>query len=540
MLCLLTVTSSFAAAYEIFYDESLTPRQDSTINDKPLDLLGLLDRIAFVCDDDSVRNLLCYEHTHTTGLRMLGIMQMDMDIQLMLEVKYDYVKKLRRAQTDNQADSLVVFDQLAMARNHVLVNAEVIGGPNEKIVPSWTMNETDAACPYPLFGEGDVPDFYKIKISYANSKLDDSELLRLIRNSRPDRLDDRWLTKCRHVFMSALKSQAQDIPVQLMSDLLDAVVDIYEKIHIDVLFNMNRDLSSSTSSSTTVLKNEITKLSANSGLTNLQERGVQKAINYGAQIGLVHDVNLAKQNVTKLLKAVKSHLKQRSQSIRPNLSLINGSSMNEIKLNFNQSIDYPGYDWFVTSIFFLMHCDEVRAWRWLRTFSLLLPSGFLWCARLYNSPFISADMVQYTIHPIYAGTTHAVELIIENEMSQVFFAFRMSGLAPSHIAYQWIKQCFWNYLDWPEIVTYLTLCILYGIDYQVYYCVSIFKYLQNDIIKQHSARNLLPFLKCHQIRGFSARDYIDFMVSLEKRYRSILMPELKELVCFSTNNRNTN
>lgn len=46
---------------------------------------------------------------------------------------------------------------------------------------------------------------------------------------------------------------------------------------------------------------------------------------------------------------------------------------------------YPGYDWFATTIFLLMGCDDVRAWRWLRTFSLLLPAGFLWHARLFNT-----------------------------------------------------------------------------------------------------------------------------------------------------------
>ncbi len=31
------------------------------------------------------------------------------------------------------------------------------------------------------------------------------------------------------------------------------------------------------------------------------------------------------------------------------------------------------------------------------------------------------------------------------------------------------------------------------------------------------------------------RNAIEFMVSLEKKYRSIVMPELKELLCFNAN-----
>lgn len=48
--------------------------------------------------------------------------------------------------------------------------------------------------------------------------LEESELHRLVRSSRPDRLDDRWLNKCRHLFMSTLRQSAQDsVPLSRMS-----------------------------------------------------------------------------------------------------------------------------------------------------------------------------------------------------------------------------------------------------------------------------------------------------------------------------------
>jgi hypothetical protein len=37
------------------------------------------------------------------------------------------------------------------------------------------------------------------------------------------------------------------------------------------------------------------------------------------------------------------------------------------------------------------------------------------------------------LHPIYAGASHCVELIVEQEMPPVFAACRMSGLAISHV-----------------------------------------------------------------------------------------------------------
>jgi hypothetical protein len=48
--------------------------------------------------------------------------------------------------------------------------------------------------------------------------LEESELHRLVRSSRPDRLDDRWLNKCRHLFMATLRQSTQDsVPLSRMS-----------------------------------------------------------------------------------------------------------------------------------------------------------------------------------------------------------------------------------------------------------------------------------------------------------------------------------
>ena len=35
------------------------------------------------------------------------------------------------------------------------------------------------------------------------------------------------------------------------------------------------------------------------------------------------------------------------------------------------------------------------------------------------------------------------------------------------ICQHWLRQCFWNYLDWDEICLYICTCLTMGIDYQV-------------------------------------------------------------------------
>ena len=51
----------------------------------------------------------------------------------------------------------------------------------------------------------------------------------------------------------------------------------------------------------------------------------------------------------------------------------------------------------------------------------------------YFQPFISTEMSSHGLHPVYAGTGHCVELIVEQEMPVVFAAFRMSGITISHV-----------------------------------------------------------------------------------------------------------
>ena len=52
---------------------------------------------------------------------------------------------------------------------------------------------------------------------------------------------------------------------------------------------------------------------------------------------------------------------------------------------------------------------------------------------LFLQPFICNEMNINGVHPVYTGIGHCVELIVEQEMPSTFAAFRMSGLAVSHV-----------------------------------------------------------------------------------------------------------
>jgi len=97
-------------------------------------------------------------------------MQSDLDVQLMLETKYNYTEKLRYAQAEMDLGGNIILDQLSMARNHVLVNAELLGGAQEKNIPPWTLNDNDSTLltSVTLFaGTMPLPDVYTIKVTYG-------------------------------------------------------------------------------------------------------------------------------------------------------------------------------------------------------------------------------------------------------------------------------------------------------------------------------------------------------------------------------------
>uniref|UniRef100_A0A8C6UUP5 Protein broad-minded n=1 Tax=Neogobius melanostomus TaxID=47308 RepID=A0A8C6UUP5_9GOBI len=190
---------------------------------------------------------------------------------------------------------------------------------------------------------------------------------------------------------------------------------------------------------------------------------------------------------------------------------------------------YPGHDWLTSTVFLVMKGDVDRALRLLLGLSSLLVSAFVWPARIHASVHIPLAVAESGIGPVYWCTAHYVEMLLKPEVPLVHSAFRISGFTPSQMCVHWLTQCFWNYLDWPEICHYLCACVLLGPDYQVYMCVALFKHLQPDILQQAQSQQLQVFLKEEPIRGFRVCNYLDFMEGLERKYRNMVLTDMKSV-----------
>ncbi|NWU18582.1 BROMI protein, partial [Cephalopterus ornatus] len=206
-------------------------------------------------------------------------------------------------------------------------------------------------------------------------------------------------------------------------------------------------------------------------LSSVQQLGVEMTVRYGKYLNLLKED--AENGLCFVLMNCEKFLKQQRRTVVSSLCCLQEHC--------------AGYDWFASSIFLIMSGDRERTLTFLQQFSHLLVSAFLWIPRLHLSIHLPVTTVEYGIHPVYFCSAHHIEMLLKAELPLVCSAFHMSGFTPSQICLQWITQCFWNYMDWSEICHYIAICILLGPDYQIYMCISVFRHLQQDILKHTEA-----------------------------------------------------
>ena len=117
----------------------------------------------------------------------------------------------------------------------------------------------------------------------------------------------------------------------------------------------------------------------------------------------------------------------------------------------------------------------------------------------------------------------------------------MSGLAPSNMCAHWLKQCFWNYLDWADVAAYACLCVLFGADYQTYFCVALLRHLNNTasvqkIAQHHTYKDLHIYLKESQVHEFCIGVHMEYMRELEHKYRKYIYDDINQNIFQSNNN----
>uniref|UniRef100_A0A8C3TNW0 Protein broad-minded n=1 Tax=Catharus ustulatus TaxID=91951 RepID=A0A8C3TNW0_CATUS len=437
---------TYPAVFELLSKRDIPNKPMYSFREVPTDIIDIIDRLIILNSEAKIHSLFNYEQSHIFGLRLLNVLCSELNTLLLLETQYKVSQVLLTAQKENVTETsegpgVFIIDGLSVERNHVLVRINLIGGPQERILPLRELDKGSGLYPWPMFSSFPVPKCYVAEIPRKAEFRQDKDLdklLKLLKN--PDKPTE-WAETYRKQFCKVMKTRPDSISGP----------------------TMNADV-----------KKE--------NLSSVQQLGVEMTVRYGKYLNLLKED--AENGLCFVLMNCEEFLKQQQRTVVSSLCCLQDN--------------YAGYDWFASSIFLLMSGDREKTLTFLRQFSCLLVSAFLWLPRLHLSTHLPVTTVEYGIHPVYFCSAHHVEMLLKAELPLVCSAFHMSGFTPSQICLQWITQCFWNYMDWSEICHYIAICIFLGPDYQIYMCVSVFRHLQQDILKHTEARDLQVFLKMFQ------------------------------------------
>jgi hypothetical protein len=96
---------------------------------------------------------------------------------------------------------------------------------------------------------------------------------------------------------------------------------------------------------------------------------------------------------------------------------------------------------------------------------------------------------------------------------------------------KWIREMFWNVLEFGEIQNYLLTVILYGMDYQVYFCVAVISHINECLLSSARDEKLIYCINDAALcTGFSTAKSISFMHELCAKHRAVILHDMSRLV----------
>ncbi|NXJ47900.1 BROMI protein, partial [Spizaetus tyrannus] len=496
---------TYPAVFELLSKQDIPNKPMYSLREVPTDIIDIIDRLIILNSDAKIHSLFSYEQSHIFGLRLLNVLCCELNTLLLLETQYKVSQVLLTAQEENVTETSegpgdFIIDGLSVERNHVLVRINLIGGPQERILPLRVLNKGSDPYPWPMFSSFPLPKCYLAEIPRKAEFRQDKDLDKLLSLFKSPEKQTGWTEICRKQFCKVMKARPDIISGTILAELIEKFVSHLSESQSDCYFSTGNYEAVDAD-----VKSE--------SLSSVQQLGVEMTVRYGKYLNLLKEH--AENGLCFVLMNCEKFLKKQQRTVVSSLCCLRER--------------YAAYDWFASSIFLIMSGDREKTLMFLQRFSHLLVSAFLWLPRLHISMHLPITTVESGIHPVYFCSAHHIEMLLKAELPLVFSAFHMSGFTPSQICLQWITQCFWNYMDWSEICHYIAICIFLGPDYQIYMCISVFRHLQQDILKHSEDQDLQVFLKEEALHGFRVSDYLEYMESLEAIYRPMLLKDMRSI-----------
>ena len=511
---LMNVLSSFPSVFELFHSAQLNPKNFYSQREVPLDVLDLLNRLVIVDNDEKMNSLFNEDQSHTFGLRLINSVCSSLDSMLLLQTQFNLQKVFLSLQAKNileasQNTSSVsyVLDMPLVERNHFLVRISTLGGPEERILPNRELSKECTNYKHKLFHELPIPISYQIPLK--TSKPTNNELSKFLQNSKNWQLDQKWASGCFKALVATLQSK-QLVRGPQIGEVLERAMEAKLAMGENVLPELKT--GSACSSNEGKVLNEIETYA-----TNLLTM-------YGKYLKVLPESKDSEVLLQNTLKKSRQILKSKVTTKGSNENI----KRSEVK--FSSHPEYPSYDWFAGIVHLLFMGDTKRSVSFLENCAKVCDALCLWPACGYmltksiSGGFPNGDILE----PLMLLVANNVELVVERELPEIASAFRMSGYCPGLIAQHWLRQCFLNFLNWNEIVIYILVCFVCGVDYQIYSCVAILKHMYRKILINSQQQTLLVFLKDEPVVGFKFCDYINFMNDLRKKYHTDFLSDLRK------------
>ncbi|CAH8649170.1 unnamed protein product [Dicrocoelium dendriticum] len=561
-IALVKLTSSFCAFGQHFVTVDSRKAKDDSKTKTSTPTSSIVEFLRALVLPTSTQVFLDGDQAQIFGMRLLSCMMADLDCMLFIEKQLNLLDGLLHAQNENRSGTgAVILDALSVERNYLLVKCIVTGGPNERILPHRLICEhTLDPYPYPMLTSSWSPEDLT-----AFDTLDDRNSLRKACAVHPCtswyqqmfQEDPRsfasfcWSPLCMSVcqtsasFMEAPNSvQTINRWQQICRDaLFRSTFSAYSDFDDDhVITFMLRAVQCGKwlyETENPCLK-ELTTVEDQRAMETLllaeeEVLGAQFAVRYGQRIGLLEHVGHWSELTNTHVHSLCLLLKRCRWSLENCTTSFQDTVVNSVASSLESCFSH-GFDWFAATVFLISKGNLDSTWQFLSRFARDIRSVYLWPIR--GRLLFGKRSANSSLTPFITNSCHFLNHIVALECPTLYNTFQMVQLCPSQIFMRWVNQCFWNYLNWCDIVDYIITCLLHPAGYQIYFTVSILRHLHKTIAKcklerpteqEQQPEQLIVFLQEEPIRGFHLKDHISYINALHDKYGQGLEPLLANL-----------
>ncbi|XP_064303456.1 protein broad-minded isoform X4 [Phalacrocorax carbo] len=277
----LTNFLTYPAVFELLSKQDLPNKPIYSLREVPTDITDIIDRLIILNSEAKIHSLFSYEQSHIFGLRLLNVLCCELNTLLLLETQYKVSQVLLTAQGENVTETLegpgdFIIDGLSVERNHVLVRINLIGGPQERILPLRVLDKGSDPYPWPMFSSLPLPKCYIAEIprkaefrqgTYKACK-QNKDLDKLLSLLKSPEKQTGWMEICRKQFCKVMKARPDIISGTVLAELIEKFVSHLSESQLDCYFSTGNYKAMDAD-----VKNE--------SLSSVQQLGVEMAVSFG-------------------------------------------------------------------------------------------------------------------------------------------------------------------------------------------------------------------------------------------------------------------